>query len=163
MPRSTHINAHPRTHLIVVAPLGASTTSSKLGAGVCAFATTQPVASNANAIVALRNNRRMSRPRVAGLIRTSAADLDVGTTGISTRRRACQLASPLIDDRPRIIGLLSPVHVLCEISQCDRREPLVVKVLHVLLESFARCVHPRMFEIGSAVELEDGDPPVFCL
>jgi hypothetical protein len=36
IPRSTHINLHPLTHVIVVAPPGASTTNSNAGGSLCA-------------------------------------------------------------------------------------------------------------------------------
>src|SRR5713101_3589908 len=70
----------------------------------------------------------------------------------STPRLAQQSAFSLFDDHPGIIGLVSPVHVLGKVSHRDRFEPLVVEVLHVLLESFARCMNPRMFEIGRAMK-----------
>src|SRR5258705_13899147 len=49
IPRSIHISRQPRRHVMVVAPAGASTTSSKLGSDACAFAAPQPVPSNAGA------------------------------------------------------------------------------------------------------------------
>src|SRR5205814_3974762 len=88
--------------------------------------------------------------------------------GLPGPRRACdpsflpasslhQLILPLRDDPPRIIRLLPPVHILCQIAQRDDREMPLVEIRHVLLEPLTRRVYPRVLAIGRSVKLEDRD------
>jgi hypothetical protein len=93
-------------------------------------------------------------------MRAAAARLFSGAMTSATRRgrqSLRQLFLALLDDSPRIIGPLLPIHVPGQVAKCDDGEVFVVEILHVLLEPFPRRVHPRVLDIRRSVELQNRD------
>lgn len=58
------------------------------------------------------------------------------------------------------VGVSSGIDVAVEISQGDHRTVVVAQITDVGLECVRLRVHPRMIEVGDAVEGEDTDPAI---